>query len=72
MACGVARRAVYRSRTGRVGPVACASTPTVGGFYIGRWESFVAEEFVEHLVDEYDVADGRVSLVGSSMGGYGR
>lgn len=48
---------------------ACASTPTVGGFYTGAWEAFVAEEFLSHLRTEFGV--GKVALFGMSMGGYG-
>ncbi|BCY12231.1 alpha/beta hydrolase-fold protein [Actinoplanes sp. L3-i22] len=49
--------------------VACLSTPTVGGFYLGRWERLVAEEFPAHLATEFNT--GAIALVGSSMGGYG-
>ncbi|GAA4610185.1 S-formylglutathione hydrolase [Actinoplanes octamycinicus] len=45
--------------------IACVSTPTVGGFYLGRWERLVAEEFPA----EFNVT--RIALVGSSMGGFG-
>src|SRR5689334_13576167 len=49
--------------------VACLSTPTVGGFYLGRWERLVAEEFPAHLAEEFRT--GPIALFGSSMGGYG-
>lgn len=55
--------------------LACASTPTVGGFYIDRpgeaWESLIAVAFVRLLAREYGVDPARMSLLGSSMGGYG-
>ncbi len=51
--------------------LASASTPTAGGFYIGRWESFVATEFPGLLEKEYGIDPARVALMGSSMGGYG-
>ncbi|GGM68007.1 hypothetical protein GCM10011608_61560 [Micromonospora sonchi] len=55
--------------------VACASTPTVGGFYIDRpgnaWESLIAEGFPQALAKRYAVDLNRVSLLGASMGGYG-
>ncbi|WP_436530552.1 alpha/beta hydrolase [Actinoplanes sp. HUAS TT8] len=49
--------------------VACVSTPTVGGFYLGRWERLVAEEFPALLAAEFNT--GPIALLGSSMGGYG-
>ena len=56
--------------------IACASTPTAGGFYIDHpggdaWESLVTEAFPRMLAKEYGVDSTRVSLLGSSMGGYG-
>lgn len=56
--------------------VASASTPTVGGFYLDhpggdRWESFIATAFPRILQQRYGVDPGRISLMGSSMGGYG-
>ncbi|BCJ40138.1 hypothetical protein GCM10010168_29960 [Actinoplanes ianthinogenes] len=45
--------------------IACVSTPTVGGFYLGGWERVVAEE----LPAEFNVT--RIALLGSSMGGFG-
>jgi S-formylglutathione hydrolase len=56
--------------------VASASTPTVGGFYIDqtdgdRWESFVAGAFPRILEKGYRIDPDRISLMGSSMGGYG-
>lgn len=55
--------------------VACASTPTLGGFYIDqpdgpRWEALVAREFPEMVAQRYDVGHVR-AVIGSSMGGYG-
>jgi S-formylglutathione hydrolase len=51
--------------------VASASTPTVGGFYIGIWESFIATAFPALLAKGYGTDPARISLMGSSMGGYG-
>ncbi|GAA4207836.1 alpha/beta hydrolase-fold protein [Actinocatenispora rupis] len=55
--------------------VACASTPTVGGFYLdrdgARWESYVARAFPALIEREYGTDPARVALLGSSMGGYG-
>jgi S-formylglutathione hydrolase len=56
--------------------VASATTPTVGGFYIDqadgdRWESLVAGPFPRLLENGYGVDPNRISLMGSSMGGYG-
>jgi S-formylglutathione hydrolase len=54
--------------------VACASTPTRGGFYIDRpeaaWETLIGTEFVEHLAQTYGPFT-RIALIGASMGGYG-
>ncbi|MFD0558858.1 S-formylglutathione hydrolase [Stackebrandtia endophytica] len=55
--------------------VACASTPTVGGFYLNRptgdsWESLIGEEFPEHLAATFGRAEA-TALIGASMGGYG-
>ncbi|MBX6363808.1 MAG: esterase [Gemmatimonadetes bacterium] len=55
--------------------VACASTPTVGGFYIDqtdgpRWETLVAREFPEVVEERFHVGERR-AVLGSSMGGYG-
>jgi S-formylglutathione hydrolase len=54
--------------------VACASTPTQGGFYIdgpgGRWESVVAADFPAYLAAQYGPL-GPTALLGASMGGYG-
>jgi S-formylglutathione hydrolase len=50
---------------------ACASTPTVGGFYLGEWETFVGLVFPRFLAEEYGIDSDRISLLGSSMGGYG-
>lgn len=49
--------------------IACVSTPTVGGFYLGRWERLVADAFPAHLTEVFNI--GQIALVGSSMGGYG-
>ncbi|KUL37667.1 alpha/beta hydrolase [Actinoplanes awajinensis] len=49
--------------------VACVSTPTAGGFYLGRWERLVADEFPAHLAAEFGAAS--FALLGSSMGGFG-
>ncbi|MFD1321263.1 alpha/beta hydrolase-fold protein [Micromonospora sonneratiae] len=56
--------------------IASASTPTTGGFYLDHeagdcWESFMAVAFLRLLEDEYGADGSRVSLLGSSMGGYG-
>lgn len=55
--------------------LASASTPTDGGFYIDRpgaaWESLIATALPRLLTGEYAVDPSRVSLLGSSMGGYG-
>ena len=55
--------------------VACASTPTEGGFYLDRpgapWESAVAGDFPRHLADRFGVDLDRIMLLGASMGGYG-
>ena len=55
--------------------VACASTPTAGGFYIDRpgapWETAVARDFPRHLSERFGADPGRLLLLGSSMGGYG-
>ena len=55
--------------------VACATTPTVGGFYIDqpggpRWETLVASELPEVLAQRFNV-DDVCAVIGSSMGGYG-
>jgi S-formylglutathione hydrolase len=51
--------------------LACASTPTVGGFYLGRWESVVAVGLVGEVEKRFGIDAGRVSLMGASMGGFG-
>ncbi|BCJ62220.1 alpha/beta hydrolase-fold protein [Micromonospora endophytica] len=55
--------------------VACASTPTIGGFYLDRpgdaWESLMADGFPRFLAERYAVDETRVALLGASMGGYG-
>lgn len=55
--------------------VACASTPTLGGFYIDHpggpnWEALVAEELPAHLATRYPLS-GLMAALGFSMGGYG-
>jgi len=55
--------------------VACASTPTLGGFYINQpdgpaWETLVADEFPSVLRQRFDIEEVR-ALIGFSMGGYG-
>lgn len=55
---------------------ACASTPTLGGFYIdhaqgGRWETAVAQEFPAHVAREFGADLSRQLITGASMGGYG-
>jgi S-formylglutathione hydrolase len=54
----------------------CASTPTVGGFYLDQpggssWETFVAEAFPALLAERFGTDPARRCLLGSSMGGYG-
>jgi S-formylglutathione hydrolase len=57
--------------------VACASTPTVGGYYVdaddgsGHWETVISRVFRDLIVKQYGVDDSRVALIGISMGGYG-
>ncbi|MFI7618177.1 alpha/beta hydrolase-fold protein [Nonomuraea terrae] len=55
--------------------IACASTPTAGGFYIDRpgnaWESLIATAFPRLLAKEHGADPDRVALMGASMGGYG-
>jgi S-formylglutathione hydrolase len=51
--------------------LATASTPTVGGFYLDRWESFVAGAFRELLEKRYGTDPEHAALMGASMGGYG-
>lgn len=51
--------------------VACVSTPTAGGFYLDVWERLVAEEFPAHLTEAFGADPREISLLGSSMGGYG-
>jgi S-formylglutathione hydrolase len=55
--------------------VACASTPTHGGFYIDhvdgpRWEALVSDELARVVGERFDL-DGRRVAIGFSMGGYG-
>src|SRR5262249_20241831 len=56
--------------------VACASTPTQGGFYIDwpggpGWETVVADELPEPLAAAHGGDPARIALIGASMGGYG-
>jgi S-formylglutathione hydrolase len=56
--------------------IASASTPTAGGFYLdhpgaSQWESFVCRPFPQLVEKVYHVDPDRISLMGSSMGGYG-
>jgi S-formylglutathione hydrolase len=56
--------------------VACASTPTIGGFYLDRgrgsnWETAVADHFPTHLATRFEFDPQTTLLLGSSMGGYG-
>lgn len=51
--------------------LACASTPTTGGFYLGRWEKLIAGTFPARLAAEHGADPARMSLIGASMGGYG-
>lgn len=51
--------------------IACASTPTLGGFYLGEWETFVAETFPDMLRRRLGTDPDRTALMGASMGGYG-
>lgn len=55
--------------------IACASTPTLGGFYIDggpgkNWETLVGTEFPAWLAEQFSLSDTRV-VIGFSMGGYG-
>ncbi len=55
--------------------VACASTPTQGGFYIDYpggplWETLVAQELPDYLAKHHQLASRRAAI-GFSMGGYG-
>lgn len=50
--------------------VACPSTPTAGGFYIGGWEALVADEFPAHIAERFGPPTATAAL-GASMGGYG-
>jgi S-formylglutathione hydrolase len=51
--------------------LACASTPTAGGFYIGPWERFIADTLPARTAADHRTDPERVSLMGASMGGYG-
>lgn len=55
--------------------VACASTPTSGGFYIDYsdgpfWERLVGTELPEHLATQFALNESQ-AVLGFSMGGYG-
>ncbi len=54
--------------------VACASTPTLGGFYIDHvggpsWESLASLELPQHLANRYAL-NAQWAAIGASMGGY--
>ena len=60
--------------------VACASTPTLGGFYMDypggpQWETLLADELPRRLAGQYSLMGhslmGKAALIGFSMGGYG-
>ncbi|QYG91977.1 prolyl oligopeptidase family serine peptidase [Iamia sp. SCSIO 61187] len=56
--------------------VACASTPTEGGFYLDwpdgpSWAAVVAEDLPRFVSEQYDVDLSRTALMGASMGGFG-
>lgn len=56
--------------------VACASTPTIGGFYLDHpdgpsWAALVDQEFPRHLDQAWGVATAPRAVVGTSMGGFG-
>lgn len=55
--------------------IACASTPTLGGFYIDydggpQWESLVSTELPRHLAGRHALTP-QWAAIGFSMGGYG-
>lgn len=55
--------------------IACASTPTLGGFYIDhpggpRFETLIADELPEIVAARFAL-DGTRAAIGFSMGGYG-
>jgi len=55
--------------------VACASTPTLGGFYMDHpsgpaWEQLVGTEFPEYVAAQVSLSEVR-AVIGFSMGGYG-
>jgi S-formylglutathione hydrolase len=60
-------------RSGMVPPVivACASTPTIGGFYLGPWETVVSRSLPSHVETDFGADLGFVAITGASMGGYG-
>lgn len=75
----VRMRGLYESawKSGVLPPavVACASTPTLGGFYIDYpdgpgWETVIGHELLKQVEETFGCG-GRRALVGSSMGGYG-
>lgn len=64
--------------TGELPPcvVACASTPTVGGFYLDwpdgpRWGSVVGDELPEFVSQIHPIDCSRLAVIGASMGGFG-
>jgi S-formylglutathione hydrolase len=55
--------------------IACASTPTLGGFYIdggagSNWETLVGMEFPALLAEQFSLSGTR-AVIGFSLGGYG-
>ncbi len=64
--------------TGALPPcvVACASTPTEGGFYLdwpegSRWGSVVGDELPDFVSRLRPIDRSRLAVVGASMGGFG-
>lgn len=64
--------------TGELPPcvVACASTPTEGGFYLDwpdgpRWGSVVGDELPDFVGTIHPIDRTRLAVVGASMGGFG-
>ena len=64
--------------TGALPPcvVACASTPTEGGFYLdwpegSRWGSVVGDELPDFVSQIHPIDRSRLAVVGASMGGFG-
>lgn len=64
--------------TGELPPcvVACASTPTEGGFYLDwpdgpQWGSVVGDELPDFVGQIHEIDRSRLAVVGASMGGFG-